>query len=112
MATNEYLDYAGLSRLKEKMDAAYGGGGGGGSQIVANYTLSASKWSGQYYSFESDYPVASYNLTIGPSENTTTAQLNAFQRAKIVGSATQNRIKSLGSKPTVDIPIMIVATPK
>ena len=30
MATNEYLDYAGLSRLKEKMDAAYGGGGGGG----------------------------------------------------------------------------------
>ena len=112
MATNEYLDYTGLSRLKQKMDAAYGGGGGGSTQTVTASTVSASGWSNGYYSFESSWPSSQYNIQVDLYESTTAAQASAWQAAQIVGSVTNNRIKALGTVPTVDIPVMVTATTK
>lgn len=76
--------------------------------IVAG-TMSASKWSGDTYSFEDVYPVANYNIEIALDNTATLDQVNAFNEANIVGSATTNTVKAYGEKPTVDIPIIIKA---
>ena len=76
--------------------------------IVAE-TMSASKWSGDTYSFEDVYPVANYNIEISLDNTATLDQVNAFNEANIVGSATTNTVKAYGEKPTVDIPIIIKA---
>ena len=76
--------------------------------IVAG-TMSASKWSGDTYSFEDLYPVAKYNIEIALDNTATLDQVNAFNEANIVGSAVTNTVKAYGEKPTVDIPIIIKA---
>ena len=76
--------------------------------IVAG-TMSASKWSGDTYSFEDVYPVSKYNIEIALNNTATLDQVDAFNNANIVGSATTNTVKAYGEKPTVDIPIIIKA---
>ena len=83
---------------------------GNDSRLVSTYviaTLSASKWSGDTYSFESTYPNANYNIEISPSENITLNQLSAYNNGQIVGNSTKNVVKAMGYKPIIDIPIMI-----
>lgn len=77
-----------------------------------NYTLSGSSWSSGTYSFESAYPNSKYNLSISVSSTATSAQFDAFGKAKIVGNATTNVVKALGTVPTVDIPVMLKITRK
>lgn len=79
--------------------------------IVAG-TLSASGWSNGVYSFETTYPVATYNLEIALNNTATAEQAEAYNGAQIVGSATANQIKAYGDVPAVDIPIIIKAVKK
>lgn len=81
-------------------------------QTVTTATLTASSWSNGVYSFESTYPVASYDIEVEPSATCQLAQLKAWGKAMIVGSATANEIKAVGTVPTVNIPVIIRATAK
>lgn len=75
---------------------------------TATATLAVASWSSGVYSFESSYPVATYDIEIEPNgDSCTAAQLAAWSKAQIVGSATKNQIKALGTVPTVAIPVMI-----
>lgn len=76
--------------------------------IVAS-TMLAKNWSNGTYSFESTYPVGSYNIEISLNSTATLAQVKAFNSANIVGSATSNIVRAYGDVPTVDIPIIIKA---
>ena len=74
---------------------------------ITTATLLASGWSDGTYSFETDYPKATYDLEIALDSTATTAQAEAFNGAHIVGSATTNVVKAYGDVPTVDIPIIL-----
>ena len=100
----------------DKIDARYGEAGAivqalstgkANKPTIATDTLSASWWSNKTYSFESQYPNATYDIEIEPGSSCTEAQLSAWTRAKLVGSATQNVVKAVGEVPTVNIPIII-----
>lgn len=78
-----------------------------------NYTLSGSSWSSGIYSFESTYPNSKYNLSISVSSTATSAQFDAFTKAKIGSSSTSNTIKALGTVPTsTDIPVVLKVVSK
>lgn len=75
-------------------------------------TMSALAWSDSQYSFETDYPVASYDLEIALDSTATSAQVEAFISAQMVGSATSNVVKAYGTVPTVDIPVILKVVKK
>lgn len=76
-------------------------------------TLSAGGWSNAQYSFESSYPVATYDLEIEPNgDSCTSEQLEAWNGAQITGSASANKIKAFGDVPTIDIPVILQITKK
>ena len=74
---------------------------------ITTATLLASGWSNGTYSFETDYPKATYDLEIALDSTATTSQAEAFNGAQIAGSATSNIIKAYGIVPTVDIPVIL-----
>lgn len=79
---------------------------------ISTSTMSASGWSDSVYSFESTYPVATYDIEVALDSTATSEQAEAFNVAQIVGSATSNVVKAYGIVPTVDIPICIKAVKK
>lgn len=79
---------------------------------VIEATLSASGWSGNTYSLESDYPVTTYDIEIALNSTATEVQVEAFNSAQIVGSATSNIVTAFGNVPAVDIPIIIKVVTK
>lgn len=81
---------------------------------ITTATLLASNWdsSAKTYSFEADYPVATYDIEISLDSTATAEQVEAFNGAQIVGSATSNIIKAYGTIPTVDIPIILKVVTK
>lgn len=81
---------------------------------IASITLVASSWdsTSKTYSFETDYPVATYDIEISLDSTATAEQAEAFNGAQIVGSATSNVVKAYGDVPTVDIPIIIKVVTK
>lgn len=89
---------------------------GGSQQSTATKTLSASNWvtsgSDIYYNLATWYPLSSYNVQVAPHTTMTDAQLAAYSAANLVGDATHNRIHVRGTKPTIDIPVLITATTK
>ena len=76
---------------------------------ISTFTLLSSNWdsTAKTYSFETDYPVATYDIEIALDSTATTAQAEAFNGAQIAGSATSNIIKAYGIVPTVDIPVVL-----
>lgn len=89
--------------------------GGIPAYVKASYaitTLSAALWSNKTYSLESSYPKDSYDITVSVSSTATEAQYDAFAKAKICGSASQNVLTALGTVPTTNIPIIIKAVKK
>lgn len=76
---------------------------------ISTFTLLSSNWdsTANTYSFETDYPEATYNLEIALDSTATTAQAEAFNGAQIAGSATSNTIKAYGIVPTVNIPVVL-----
>ena len=95
-------DYATRAELNTKENKA----------TITTVTLLASGWSDGTYSFETDYPKATYDLEIALDSTATTAQAEAFNCAQISGSATSNIIKAYGDVPTVDIPIIVKVVTK
>lgn len=79
---------------------------------ITTMTLSASSWSSGTYSLESTYPVASYDIEVFPVSTMTSAQLEAYNSAQIVGSATTNVLKATGDTPTIDLPVGVKVSPK
>lgn len=81
---------------------------------ITTVSLLASNWDSmaKTYSFETDYPSASYDIEIALDSTATLEQAEAFNGAQIVGSATSNTIKAYGEVPTVDIPIIIKVVTK
>ena len=75
-------------------------------------TMSASKWSGNTYSFENEFPFANYDIEIQPANTCTVEQFDVWCEAKIVGSITGNVAKALDVVPKIDIPIILKAVNK
>ena len=68
----------------------------------------SSQWSGNNYSFESDYPSDSYDiLDLVPYSATTSAQRKAWKNADCGGYYATNVMTANGTKPTVDINLEI-----
>ena len=82
--------------------------------IITTTTLLASSWdsSAKTYSFETDYPNASYDIEVALDSTATSEQAEAFNGAQIVGSATSNTIKAYGDVPAVDVPIILKVVTK
>ena len=95
-------DYATRPELNTKENKA----------TITTATLLASGWSDGTYSFETDYPKATYDLEIALDSTATTAQAEAFNGAQIAGSATSNAIKAYGIVPTLDIPVVLKVVKK
>ena len=95
-----------LNENWDRIDAAWGEKIVNGKTTTTG-TLAATNWNGSTYSFESTYPSATYDVEIEPGATATEAQLSAWTRAKLVGSATQNVVKAVGEVPSVNIPIII-----
>ena len=77
-------------------------------------TLLASNWdsSSKTYSLESEYPNANYDIEVDiDGDNCTDEQLEAWITAKPLSSSS-NKIIAKGDVPSVDIPIILTATPK
>lgn len=94
----------------------HGAGGGSGNKeryVVTSETVLASGWSnGVYSAFQTTYPAASYDIEVQLNGDSVTADLvDVWNDAQVVGSATTNNIIALGTTPTVDIPVIVKATP-
>ena len=81
-------------------------------ETYVNVTMAHGSWSSSQYSFEDTYPNAKYNISVSVASTATSAQFDAFGKAKIVGNATTNVVKALGTVPTIDIPVMLKITRK
>lgn len=77
------------------------------SRAVVSSTLTASKWQGNTYSFETEYPHAQYDIAIELGESATLEQAYAFADACLKGSVGTQVITALDIVPKIDIPITI-----
>ena len=113
------IDYNGnIIYPQTKASAVYDDNGDLLSNVIAykptitTATLLASGWNDGVYSFETAYPVATYDIEISLDSTATAEQAEAFNGAQIVGSATSNIIKAYGEVPTIDIPIILKVVTK
>ncbi len=86
------------------------------SGTVREITMSASAWEGStapfVYDFTQDYPSDKWNIEIGACQSTTDDMIKALSKANIVGDVDTNKCYARGTKPTTDIKVMVIATPK
>lgn len=78
-------------------------------------TLLASNWdtTTKIYSFETEYPNDSYNLTVFLNgDDVTDEQFEAWNNLSAVGSFSRNIITAKNTVPTVDIPVVLEITQK
>ena len=79
------------------------------NHLLTPYTLRASNWSGNTYSFEGDYPGTRYTIYV----NITACQpqeYDAICRAMLMGSDVstgQNVMTALGEVPMIDLPVLL-----
>lgn len=84
-----------------------------GEMVFQSHTIDASGWSNNVYSFELEYPSASYDiLDITPSESASDAQRKAWISADCGGFRATNTIYAHGTVPTVDIPAVLLVRSK
>ena len=81
----------------------------GDKETLVASIMTAAGWNSatKKYSFETNYPNASYDIEVALDNTATSEQAEAFNGAQIVGSAASNIIKAYGDVPTVDIPIIL-----
>ena len=73
----------------------------------SQYTILTSGWSSGVYSFESDFPSATYDIEIELDSTATVSQVEAWISAKVTSVFNTNTMKALGDVPTVDIPVIV-----
>lgn len=78
----------------------------------SRYTILTSGWSSGIYSFESDFPNATYDIEIELDSTATESQVEAWSSAKVTSVFNTNTMKALGDVPTVDIPVIVKAVMK
>ena len=78
----------------------------------SQYTILTSGWSSGVYSFESDFPNATYDIEIELDSTATESQVDAWSSAKVTAVFGTNTMKALGDVPTVDIPVIVKAVMK
>lgn len=86
-----------------------------GKAEIPTYTTSillADGWDAGQYSLESQYPSDQYDIEIGPSNDATTEQIQAYGAALIPINPGANIVIAKGEVPTVDIPLVIKAVRK
>lgn len=89
-----------------------GDSGATGVNII-QYTMLLTGWVDNIYSFESQFPFASYNLEIEPNGDLITEQqLRAWNEGQMTGSYSANRCIAMGNVPTTNIPIILKVTSK
>lgn len=85
-------------------------------KLKATYTevtLEATSWSGQTYSLEATYPSATYDIEIELSGNATKEIAKVWGKVIPVPSPDgRNIIKTLGTVPSINIPIRVKAVKK
>ncbi len=69
--------------------------------------MTASGWSNGQYSLESRYPSNQYDIEIGPSNDATAEQIQAYGMALIPINPDANIVIAKGEVPTVDIPLVV-----
>ena len=110
---SNYTDYKGRHTGKEIDDAVDRVARGVASQAVfVNAVMESAGWTGNTYSFEDTYPSTAYDISIEVSPAATAEQFEAFGGAMICGSAEANIATALGSKPSMDVPIIIKVVAK
>ena len=77
------------------------------SSSFSQYTVLTSGWSSGVYSFESDFPSATYDIEIELDSTATESQVEAWSSAKPTAVFGTNTMKALGDVPTVDIPVIV-----
>ena len=75
-------------------------------------TMLASKWEGNKYSFEEEYPHERYNIEAAVADTATKDEFEAAGKAMIGSSATSNVFTALGGAPAVDIPVVVKVVAK
>lgn len=76
-------------------------------------TIERAKWSGNKYSLEDKYPFSQYDIYIlDYGANVTEEQMFAWGDAMIKGSITENVLTAIGTKPTIDIHLVIEVVKK
>lgn len=71
-------------------------------------TIERAKWSGNKYSLEDKYPFNQYDVYILDYGATATEQeMFAWGDAMIKGSMTENVLTAIGTKPTIDVHIVV-----
>lgn len=76
--------------------------------VISASTLLASMWSDGEYSFERNYPINEYNIEVELNGDAATEeQIEAWSRAKMIGSANGNKLYAKGDVPTINLPIIL-----
>ena len=96
------------SALQEHQDIS----GKANVPTFSQYTILTSGWSSGVYSFESDFPSATYDIEIELDSTATESQVEAWSSAKPTAVFGTNTMKALGDVPTVDIPVIVKAVIK
>lgn len=79
-----------------------------GKSSLETITLVRGGWTDGIYNLEERYPVDQCNIFVEPNgDEITDEQLEAWQKASIVGSPTKNQIVAKGDVPTIDIPVTV-----
>lgn len=80
---------------------------------VTAMTMTASGWTSEgKYSFESLYPVATYNLFVALSGTCSEAQMTAWNKAQLLANPSANILIAGGVTPSIDIPVVLRAVKK
>lgn len=74
--------------------------------------LSAESWNDGVYDLTSQYPSNKWDVEIAPYHGMTEEQMSTYSKAKMIGSHNSNLIYATGEVPSIDIPVMIIATSK
>lgn len=87
--------------------------GAAGAPSYVQYTISASGWASNVYSFESLYPSSTYDIWgITTNDSTTADQRTAWIAADCGGYRATNTIYAHGTVPTIDIIVTLVVVAK
>lgn len=83
------------------------------SRTVISSTLLASKWKENTYNFEEEYPFSQYTVYVcGYADTASVAQRDAYSDAELASVLTDQSIKALGTKPTIDVPVVLEVVKK